>query len=96
MSDLELARVQINQADAQISKSFCQRMQAVKKIAEYKKAHGLPIKDEKREAEIIAQNLELLQDSSLRKYYEKLLRSCIEVSCEFQADLMNSNGGKND
>ena len=96
MNSLEAARAQINEADAQLAKAFCQRMQACKDIAAYKKEHGLPIKDEKREAELITRNLELLEDEDLRGYYEKFLRSNIELSCQYQEDLMNPEVGQND
>ena len=43
MDQLEAARRQIDAVDAQLADLFEQRMAAVLQVAEYKKAHGLPI-----------------------------------------------------
>ena len=49
MTELEKAREIINKADKEIARIFEERMSAVKIVAEYKAAHGLPIFDAGRE-----------------------------------------------
>ena len=96
MYSLDEARTQIDEADAKLVKAFCQRMRACKNVAAYKKAHGLSIKDEKREAELIERNLDLLDDVELRKYYEQFMNSNMDISRQYQEDLMNGGDGQND
>ena len=45
MDALEQARREIDTVDAQLAALFERRMKAVLSVAEYKKAHGLPIFD---------------------------------------------------
>ena len=49
MDALEQARREIDTVDAQLAALFERRMKAVLSVAEYKKAHGLPIFDAARE-----------------------------------------------
>ncbi len=46
---LKQARETINRVDAEMAALFAERMQAASAIADYKKAHGLPILDAERE-----------------------------------------------
>jgi len=48
MDALEQARREIDTVDAQLAALFERRMKAVLSVAEYKKAHGLPIFDAAR------------------------------------------------
>ena len=45
MDALEQARAEIDTVDAQLAALFERRMAAVLQVAEYKRAHGLPIYD---------------------------------------------------
>ena len=45
MDALEHARAEIDEVDAQLAALFERRMAAVLQVAEYKRAHGLPIFD---------------------------------------------------
>lgn len=49
MDALEQARAEIDTVDAQLAALFERRMAAVLQVAEYKRAHGLPIYDAARE-----------------------------------------------
>lgn len=88
MEDLEKYRETINDIDKEMAALFEKRMGCAKLIAEYKKANGLPIKDDKREAVLILRNKGLLSDRSLEDYYEKFFKSVLDVSCEYQERLM--------
>ncbi len=53
MKDLAKLRTEITQLDTQLLILLAKRLQLVRKIGEYKKMHNLPVKDEKREEEIL-------------------------------------------
>ncbi|MBR2044208.1 MAG: chorismate mutase, partial [Clostridia bacterium] len=45
MTDLDKARQRINEIDRQMASLFEKRMDAVKRVASYKKEHGIPVDD---------------------------------------------------
>jgi len=53
MKNLAKLRTEITQLDTQLLALLAKRLQLVRKIGEYKKMHNLPIRDEKREEEIL-------------------------------------------
>ena len=57
MDALEQARAEIDEVDAQLAALFERRMAAVLQVAEYKRAHGLPIFDAAREAAVLEKAL---------------------------------------
>ena len=84
MSKLDDARNRINEADKKMARLFCERMEAVREIAAYKKERGLPVLDEKREEEVIARNTALIEDGDLRPYYSRFLQCEMELSRAYQ------------
>lgn len=89
MTKLENARQDINRIDKEMAKLFEERMQACAQIAAYKKENGLSVKDSAREAELIAKNKGLIEDSALTPYYTDFLKGVIDVSCHYQTALMS-------
>lgn len=89
MDELKYSREKINKIDKEMAQLFCQRMEAVRNVAEYKKERGLPILDTAREEEIIKQNSQLITDEALRSYYINFLRSNMEISRNYQS-MLNS------
>jgi len=89
MTDLEKARLTINEVDREMCRLFEERMNAVKTVAAYKQAHGLPVDDFAREEEMIKRNAKLLSDEELRSYYVNFLRASIDVSKKFQHKLLD-------
>ena len=67
MSKLKQAREQIEKIDREIASLFCQRMNAVKDVALYKKEHGLPVFDAQREASLIEKNASYIEDGELKE-----------------------------
>ena len=65
MDNLKEARKKINEIDAQMAKLFEERMKVSEDVALYKKEHALPIFDETREKEVIAKNVEFIEDAYL-------------------------------
>ncbi len=89
MNKLEMAREIINSVDKKMAELFCERMRAAEMVFEYKKEHGLQILDEKREAEVIKKNSELIEDTTLREYYVSFLKNNMAVSRDYQSRLMS-------
>ena len=87
MDKLVAAREKINNADKSMAKLFCERMSAVKEVAEYKAEHALPILDASREAEIIKANSSLIENDELKAHYINFLKSNMEISRSYQAEL---------
>ena len=86
--DLAAARREIDEIDGEMAKLFCRRMQAVRAVAAYKQAHGLPILDEARESEVIARNAARVEDAELRSFYVQYLQENMRISRGYQQKLM--------
>ncbi len=89
MNELDKARNIINATDREMARLFEQRMDAVKMVADYKKANGIPVDDFGREAQIIARNSEAIENDDYRSYYVDFLRSTIDVSKKYQHKLLD-------
>lgn len=87
MTDIESARAQINELDAEMARLFEKRMEAAKAIAAYKKEHALSIRDIEREKDLIAKNRALISDAAVESYYVKFMENVIKLSCDYQAML---------
>lgn len=91
MDNLQELRKQINDIDEKMGKLFNQRMEISGKVACYKKQHNLPVLDESREAQVIAENLAKQQDEQLAPYYAAYLREVMAISRGWQAKLLGEN-----
>lgn len=89
MEDIEDARKIINETDRKMAELFTRRMKAVEEIFEYKKQHGLPIYDQKRELEVIQKNSAYIEDETIRGYYIDFEKDIIEISKKYQARMQN-------
>lgn len=89
MDQLTKARRTIDEMDRQMALLFCRRMAAVRQIAAWKQAQGLPILDAEREEAILSANINALPETTLRGYYAAFLRNLMEISRAYQADLIS-------
>jgi 3-dehydroquinate synthase len=71
-----------------MSKLFMARMKLAEKVAHYKKENHLPILDSKREEQLLAENLEII-DHELKPYYSDFLKSLMSISRKYQRNLIN-------
>ena len=94
MNKLEKARLEINQADAQIAQYFEQRMHAAEDVVAYKMENGLPVFDAAREKEVIERNLAKIQDEKLKPYFEDMLTQLMRISKEYQNAIINGSNTK--
>lgn len=90
MKDIQSSRKEINQIDLQMAELFEKRMQICKDIALYKKANGLSVRDEAREAEVVKRNAEHVADAKIRPYYQDFIKSTMDISCKYQSSLLRS------
>ncbi len=88
MTELETARQIINSVDKQMAELFEQRMDAAKKVAEYKRLHGIQVTDTAREAEVIKRNSELIKNEDYKSYYINFLQHNMDVSKNYQHRLL--------
>lgn len=87
MADFIAARAKINEIDKAMAKLFCERMEAVKEIADFKAENSLPIIDTARENEIIENNSALVFDASLKAHYINFIKNNMAISRSYQAEL---------
>ncbi len=84
MEELKKTREEIEMIDKEMRELFEKRMTAVEKVADYKKEHGLPIKDAEREEYLIRKNSELLDKKEIGDYYVLFQKKLMELSCDYQ------------
>lgn len=89
MTDLEKARLMINDVDRNMAALFEKRMDAVRLIAQYKKEHGVPVEDPEREEHLIQKNTALIENEEYRSLYVRFLRSTMGVSKDMQRRLLD-------
>ena len=87
MDKLSEARAKINSIDSKMAKLFCERMEAVREVAEYKVERALPIFDARRETEIIENNSSLIENETIKAHYINFLKNNIKISHSYQAEL---------
>ena len=80
MDALEQARDEIDTVDAQLAALFERRMAAVLQVAEYKRAHGLPVYDAARETAVLEKAAARIQDPALRPYYKDHVQNLMDVA----------------
>lgn len=85
---LEETRKAIQEADAAMAVLFQKRMAAVRDVAAYKKARGLPVFDPVQEQRVIARNLSYITDDEIRDYYLQFLQHTMELSKKYQENFM--------
>ena len=91
MDALDKARAEIDAVDAQLAALFERRMAAVLAVAEYKKAHGLPIFDAAREAVVLDKAAARIQEPALRPYYRDHVQNMMDVAKQYEAAVLGRN-----
>lgn len=90
--NLNELREQIDAADAVIIKAIEDRMDVAAKIAAYKREHGLPVLDVRREREKLAR-IAMQSRGDLQNYYRVLYSLIFELSRSYQNRLNGGNKG---
>lgn len=87
--ELNEAREMINEIDVEMAKLFEKRMGAVREIAEYKSARGLPVEDKQREQSLIENMSGNIKDEDVRPFYVSFLQNTMDVSKNWQHSLIS-------
>ena len=88
MNSLEKARETISRVDREMAALFTERMRAAELVAAYKKEHGLPITDAEREAAVIRNGAQQVEDPILREYYVRFIQETMALSRAYQSRLL--------
>ena len=91
MDALEQARAEIDTVDAQLAALFERRMATVLQVAEYKRAHGLPVYDAARETAVLEKAAARIQDPALRPYYKDHVQNLMDVAKQYEAVVLGQN-----
>lgn len=88
MDELVSVRKEIMDIDVEMAKLFEKRMKLVEKVAEYKRAHGITVKDKVRENELIEKCRQYIEDSEIESYYVEFIKNNMELSCKYQSKIL--------
>ncbi len=88
MGTIESNQEKIDRLDEKIRDSFVERMETMKAIAEENIEHDEVVYDAERENEIYERLLNQFEHDEFEKYYQKFLRCVLDVSKEYQKDLV--------
>ena len=92
---IEELRKSIDEIDKRIVKDIEERMDVAAEIAVYKKEHGLPTLDPRREREKLASIASMARED-IRPYYHVLYSLLFELSRSYQNEINKNNSGKFD
>lgn len=84
--DLNEARRQIDEIDAQLVELFRRRMEASRDVAAWKKANGKPLTDPERERKKLEQ-VKALAGEEMADYTAELYETLFTLSKKYQAKL---------
>ena len=85
--ELKDLRDRLDQIDDRLTALFCQRMETVRMVADYKRANKTPILAAGREQEILDRVTALAGDE-LQQYTKILFTTLMELSRDYQAALL--------
>lgn len=94
MRDLTDIRQDINKVDEELKNLFLKRMEYVDQVREYKQATNTPVKNNKREADILQSKLQGV-DKFINET-EEFFKSMIEISCNYQEERLSEVGFENE
>lgn len=86
---MEKERKKLNIIDDSIRLLFIQRMALVKDIAAHKKENHIAIEDTQREKQMVERLA--LDDPKLNVYYQRFLKSVIDISKDYQEALIKED-----
>lgn len=84
---IEETRARIDRIDASIARLFEERLDLMEDVRAYKKAHGLPILDARREEEVLARSAERIENPAYAGLYRSLQESIMILGKKRQAEL---------
>ncbi|MGN0709424.1 MAG: chorismate mutase [Anaerovoracaceae bacterium] len=91
MKDLEECRKEIDEIDELLVKTVCRRFSTAADIAAWKRANGRPVRDPEREEKKIAAAASMAP-AEMEYYIEKLYNKLLELTREYEEDLIDRGG----
>lgn len=88
--DLEAIRREIDEADGILIKAFERRLDAVLKVAEYKKANNLPVRDRARELKVIEKAQGHLQNKAYATAAADLMENIMAIARNLEEEQLQS------
>lgn len=87
--NLDEIRIGIDEVDKEIKELFIKRMELVHKVYEYKKENNLPVKNQKREDEILEKRTADLKEfkDETREFFKNMM----DISCRYQEQRLNTD-----
>ncbi len=82
------AREKIDKIDREMARLFCERMDAVKCVVQYKKQSGKGVLDKTREEAVVNKNLKLLNNAEYAEFYEDFIRHNMSISRDMQMRIL--------
>lgn len=89
--ELEELRQQIDAVDRRLVQDIKERMNVAAEIGRYKREHGIPVMDSKRERDVLHKIVEMADDPMLSSYYKVLYSLLFELSRSYQNKLINAD-----
>lgn len=93
MRELAELRQELDALDQELVALFERRMGIAREVAAYKRAHGLPVLDTGREAQVIASRPAMLHDPALAPAVETLFETVMRLSREAQEAYLREVSG---
>lgn len=86
--ELKEIREKITKTDNQMAELFEDRMELVKKVAQYKKDNGLPVYDPKREEQVLQNGIDRMEKPELKSHYVSFMKSVMEIARRYQSGIL--------
>lgn len=88
MKDILWLRDNIDRVDRQILELFLERMGYVGQVGEYKRQQGLPVYDAGREAQLLGDKVQSIEDERMRAHAAALFTELMDVSKDHQNEII--------
>ena len=84
---LKEIRAGITEIDNKMAELFKDRMALVRQVGQYKKKNGLPVYDPEREAQVLRNGAERVEDPTIRSHYVNFLEGVMEIARRYQGNI---------
>jgi monofunctional chorismate mutase len=96
LREIKELRDEIDVLDQQLVALLEKRLDVVTEVVKYKIDNNKPIFDASREEEVLAKNLQRVQNSEYEAVIEQILIALMDYSKEYQHNFLKDNNPKNE
>lgn len=86
--DLNSFRSKMDEIDQALVKALIERMKLSQEIAQYKEIHGIPVRDEKREAELLRERMGHADSDEMAEAVRTVYEAILQASRDLQHKTM--------